>query len=231
VLVAIIAGTYLAPRLGGPGSSPVRYLLEPTIWNPVIVSVLAFVPMILVYLGLSRDGLFSYTPGGLFFKALIRDYLGWFAVQSVISFALVRRGSKRSPEDQFMLHLIVGATLLSLLAVGEVILADSVWTVDELFLKPFARGILLVLFPVAITVADNARGGGWAALLLIVVPPVPAVMTMFAELIRPGGAILLAVLLAIVAIGAVWYLLFRGAADNSRSSFRLPVERTDTDGV
>jgi hypothetical protein len=210
VLVAIIAGTCLAPRFGGPGISPIRHLLQPTIWNPVIVSVLAFVPMILLYLVLSRDGLFSYTPGGLFFKALIRDYLGWFAVQSLISFAVVRRGSTRAPADQFVLHLIVGAALLTLLALAELVIADSIWTAEEILLKPFARAILLVLFPVAITVADNARGGGWAALLLLLLPPVPAAMTMYAELIRPGGAVLVAALLAIVATGAVWYLLFRG---------------------
>jgi hypothetical protein len=210
VLVAIIAGTFLAPRFSGPGISPVRHLLQPTIWNPVIVSVVAFVPMILLYLVLSRDGLFSYTPGGLFFKALLRDYLGWFAIQSLISFALVRRDATRPPVDQFMLHVIVGATLLLLLALGEIVLADGVWTVEEVFLRPFARSVLLVLFPVAITVADNARGGGWAALLLLLLPPVPAAMTMFADLIRPGAAILLAVSLAALAAGAVWYLLFRG---------------------
>ena len=47
--------------------------------------------------------------------------------------------------------------------------------------------MLLALYPIAITRADTATGGGWAVLFLVVAPFLCAVPAMFAEWLRPLG--------------------------------------------
>ncbi|MEX2442379.1 MAG: hypothetical protein WD492_02155 [Alkalispirochaeta sp.] len=214
-LAAAIAYTFIGPRFGGQSSLlsdvPTR---RQVLRNPIVAAVPAFIPMYALHTLLGAD-LFSYSPAGLFFHALLRDYLGWFAVQSTISFLLVRRVKNRPEHDQYMIHLVVATVLLSLLSVAEVVTAGPAMTVEALFLKPLARLSLLALIPAALTVADNAHGGGWAVLALILQPVPAAAVTMLFEWIRPGAAALVLLALFVVTGGVLWAILWREPAHAS----------------
>lgn len=174
----------------------------------MVVAALAFIPMYALY-RLMGAQLFSYSPSGLFFRSLLRDYFGWFAAQSTVSFLLVRRVRNRPEQEQYIVHLVVAAVLLTLLSVAELITAGPAFTAEELFLKPLARILLLALIPVALTVADNAKGGGWAVLTLILQPLPAAAMTMLYEWIRPGAASLVLVALALGTGAVLWAMMWR----------------------
>lgn len=208
-LAAITAYTFIAPRFGGgtvalSDASTRRQVLR----NPIVVGALSFIPLYAIQTLVGAD-VFRYSPAGLFFHSFLFDYFGWFALQSVISFILVRRVRNRPEQDQYVIHLVVATVMLSFLSVAEVVTAAPVLTVEELFLRPLARVALLALVPVALTVADNARGGGWAVLALIIQPIPAAAMSMLFAWIRPGAATV--VLLALVAgtAGTLWAMLWR----------------------
>jgi hypothetical protein len=152
----------------------------------------------------------------LFFRSLLLDYFGWFALQSVVSFLLVRRIRNRPENDQYIVHLVVATVLVFLLSVAEVVTAGPVFTAEALFLKPLARMFLLALIPVALTVADNARGGGWAVLALILQPIPAAAMTMLFEWIRPGAAMLVLLALGVGTSGVLWGMLWREPKNGSQ---------------
>jgi hypothetical protein len=215
-LSAVIAYTFIAPRFGG-GTSVVSDVnaRRQVVRNPTVVAVLAFIPMYALYRFVGAD-LFPYSPTGLFFRSLLLDYFGWFALQSVVSFLLVRRIRNRPENDQYVVHLVVATVLVFLLSVAEVVTAGPVFTAEALFLKPLARMFLLALIPVALTVADNARGGGWAVLALILQPIPAAAMTMLFEWIRPGAAMLVLLALGVGTSGVLWGMLWREPKNGSQ---------------
>ncbi|MFW5693792.1 MAG: hypothetical protein ACOCYB_01390 [Alkalispirochaeta sp.] len=206
-LAAVCAFTFIAPRFGG-GSVLLSdiHTRRRIIRDPMVTAAVAFIPMFALYQVIEADA-FSYTLGGLFSHALLRDYFGWFAVQSTLSFLLVRRIKNLPEQEQYVIHLVVATVLLFLLSGAEIVTAGPVMTVEELFLKPLARVALLTLIPVALTVADNAQGGGWAVLALILQPVPAAAMTMLFEWMRPGGAVLMLIGLAVATGGALWAML------------------------
>ena len=212
-LVGAAAYVLIGPRFPGfrrprAGTERIR-----TVRNPVVIAAVMFIPLYLVHLVVSSAEWFPYSPGGLFTRALVTDYLGWFLLQSLLSYLVVRR-LRNAPEGlQYLVHLIVAVVLLTFLSVAEVIGSDGFWTTEELFLRPLSRGMLLLLFPVGLTVADNARGGGWAVLLLFIQPFLAALAAMWFEWIRPGAAIVAAAVLVAATVVALWMLVFRRGAD------------------
>ena len=104
---------------------------------------------------------------------------------------------------------MVAAVMVFLLSLGDIVMGDSLWTAEELFLRPLARVLMLVFFAVALTVADNARGGGWAVLAMLVQPVFAALMSMFFNWIRPGLAVVTLAAMAGLTAVAVWFLLIR----------------------
>ncbi|HKK48998.1 MAG TPA: hypothetical protein VJ932_07865, partial [Alkalispirochaeta sp.] len=84
-LAAVSAFTFIGPRFGGKPLlvSDMRTRRQ-IVRNPIIVAAVAFIPMYALYRVLGTD-VFSYSPMGLFFHALLRDYFGWFALQSAVS--------------------------------------------------------------------------------------------------------------------------------------------------
>lgn len=210
-LAAVSFFTLIGPRFSGT-----RLLLSDIrtrrliIRNPIVVAAVAFIPMYALFQTVGVDA-FSYSPRGLFLHALLRDYFGWFALQSTVSFLLVHRVRNLPEQEQYVIHLMVAAVLLFLLSVAEVITAGPAMTVGELFLKPLARVTLLALIPVALTVADNAQGGGWAVLALILQPIPAAAVTMLFEWIQPVGAVFALIGLLLATGGVLWAMLWKDA--------------------
>ncbi|MFO8042066.1 MAG: hypothetical protein R6U25_02590 [Alkalispirochaeta sp.] len=215
-LAAITAYTFIAPRFGGgtvalSDARTRRQVLQ----KPIVVGALSFIPLYAIHSFVGPD-LFRYSPGGLFFRSFLFDYFGWFAVQSVVSFLLVRRVRNRPEQDQYVIHLVVATVMLSFLSVADVITAAPAMTVEELFLRPLARIALLALMPVALTVADNARGGGWAVLVMILQPIPAAAMSMLYRWIRPGAAMVVLLALLIATGGVLWAMLWRESEHDPR---------------
>jgi len=208
-LAAVSFFTLIGPRFSGTQIllSDIRTRRR-IIRNPIVAAAVAFVPMYALYRIVGADA-FSYSPGGLFLHALLRDYFGWFALQSSISFVLVHRVRNLPEQEQYVIHLVVATVLLFLLSVAEVITAGPAMTVGELFLSPLARVALLALIPVAMTVADNAQGGGWAVLTLILQPIPAAAVTMLFEWIQPAGAVFTLLGFLLVTGGVLWAMLWK----------------------
>ncbi len=208
-LAAVSFFTLIGPRFSGTPLllSDIR-TRRLTIRNPIVTAAVAFVPMYALYWTIGADG-FSYSPGGLFLHALLRDYFGWFALQSTVSFLLVHRARNLPEQEQYVIHLMVASVLLFLLSIAEVITAGPAMTAGALFLRPLARIALLALIPVALTVADNAQGGGWAVLALILQPIPAAAVAMLFEWIRPVGAVFTLLGLLLATAGVIWAMLWR----------------------
>ena len=209
LLVGFLSFFVLAPRFGG-GKIPGAGFAQ-VVRNPAIVAALSFVPLFIVYLFAQRDTGFGYSPAGLYSYAVVRDYLGWMAVQSVVSYLLVRRIREHPVSDQFLLHLVVATVMLTLLSWGDAVVHTGSWTAHELFFRPLIRAAFLLLFPVALTVADTSHGGGWAVLVMILQPLVAALVPMWFEWIRPGAAVGALMVFLIGTGAALWFLLFHRA--------------------
>ena len=113
--------------------------------------------------------------------------------------------------DQFLLHLVVATVMLTLLSWGDAVVHTGSWTAHELFFRPLIRAAFLLLFPVALTVADTSHGGGWAVLVMILQPLVAALVPMWFEWIRPGAAVGALMVFLIGTGAALWFLLFHRA--------------------
>lgn len=209
-LTAISAFSLFRERFAADDVPPVGRERHRVFRTPGIVAALAFLPIYGLRL-LAAPDLFHYSPGGLYLQALIREYLAWLVLQSIVSYLLVRRVRDLPEAHQYVVHLTVAGVMFFMLTVFDIVLADVHWTIEELFYRPLNRSMMLVLFPIALTVADNVRGGGWAVLALVVQPLLASVNFMLAEWIEPGGA--LAVLVATVGYTGfvVWFLLYRGS--------------------
>jgi hypothetical protein len=209
-LTAYLAYTVFVPAFGGVVLSA-GDLRARALRNPLIAGALAFIPMYALYSVLDEPAAFGYSPAALYLHALVRDYLGWFGLAAAVSFVVVRplRGSPAA--EQYLAHLSFLVVPTAFLAVAEFITGDSVWTIYELFLKPIARSVMLIIFSIGLTVADGVRGGGWAVLGLIVIPALAALVPMWHNLLQPGSAVLSLVALLVLSGGTVWLLLYRGA--------------------
>lgn len=205
-LTAAAALVLLGPRFGPGFEHAAHDRARGQLRTPLLVVAGLFVPLYGLQLLLRMIDL-AYSPLGLFGEALLHHYLVWFLMQSLVSFVAVRRIGDLQPAEQFQVHVVCAGLLVFLLTLADIIGADSLWTAHELFLRPAATAMLLMLVPTALTVADTASGGGWAVLALLIQPMGAAAVSALAEWNRPGGAFAALALLAVGTGAVLWFLL------------------------
>ncbi|MCG8480664.1 MAG: hypothetical protein MI724_16340 [Spirochaetales bacterium] len=215
-LTVVAAFFLLGGRLDGASIPRGRDEWESLVRNPALAAVGAFIPIYIVYLALSTPDLFQYSLGGLYLRFAIRDYFGWFALLCVAAYATARSRRQRTAGEQYLAHAVFFTVAVTLLSIADVLLHDGVWTAEELFLRPTARALVLVMYPIAVTVADTARGGGWAVVLMVIQPLIAALIPMWFEWLRPGYSLISLAGLVLVTLCGVGFLLFRGAARRGR---------------
>ena len=211
-LTAAAAFLFLGRILDGASIPRSRDEWESLVRDPALKAVAVFVPAYIIYLALSQPALFDYSPGGLYLRFAVRDYFGWFALLSVAMYLTTRPMRRRAAGEQYLAYLVFYTVAITLLSIADVLLHDGVWTVEELFLRPTTRALLLAMYPIAFTVADTARGGGWAVVLMVIQPLVAAAVPMWFEWLRPGYSLIALAGLALVTACGVWWLARRGAA-------------------
>jgi len=177
--------------------------------NPAVKALFFFVPLFLVRLAFFRFLQFPYSLGGLYVRYLLGDILGPLFFVSIAAFFFNRRNRTGEPIGQFLGYLFFFTVVFTLFSGGDVVLEDGYWTVYELFLRPILYATFIWLFPVAITRADTATGGGRAALYVILAPFPAALVPMASEWLRPGMAILATAGVVAIVAGAVYWELFR----------------------
>ncbi len=211
-LIAATAFLMLGRGIDGASMPRGRDEWERLVRNPALAAVGVFVPMYGLYLALSSPDLFRYSLGGLYLQFVIRDYFGWFALLCVAAYATARSRRQLVAGEQYLAHAVFFTVAVTLLSIADVLLHDGLWTAEELFLRPTTRALLLVMYPIAFTVADTARGGGWAVVLMLIQPLIAALVPMWFEWLRPGYALIALAGLFLVTSCGVGLLLFRGAA-------------------
>ena len=209
-LTAVVAFFLLGGRLDGASIPRGRDEWESLVRNLALTAVVAFIPLYIVYLALSAPDLFRYSLGGLYIRFVVRDYFGWFALLSVAAYATGRCRRQRSAGEQYLAHAVFFTVAVTLLSIADVLLHDGLWTAEELFLRPTARALMVVMYPIALTVADTARGGGRAVVLTAIQPLVAALTSMWFEWLRPGYSLIALAGLVLVTAGGVGLLFFRG---------------------
>ena len=215
VLGSIAFLSFFAPRLGASSVLFGVPFHAGNVRNPAVKSFFLFVPIYLVRLAVFRFSDFEYSLQSLYLRYLFIEYLGPFVLLGGLAFFMNRAVRRESPVEQYIGYLTFFTVHVVLFFVAEAFLHDGYWTVYELFLRPVAMVVLLALYPIAITRADTATGGGWAVLYLVVAPFACAVPAMLAEWLRPGTAILSAAGCVTLAAGAIWLELFRGTGSVS----------------
>ncbi|MFW6227858.1 MAG: hypothetical protein ACOC2V_00245 [Alkalispirochaeta sp.] len=180
-----------------------------TMRNPAIKALFFFVPLILVRLAFYRFLQFPYSLGGLYGRFLLEDILGPLFFTTIGAFFFNRRNRTREPLEQYLGYLVFFTVVFFLISGSDVILEDGYWTLYELFLRPLLYASMIWLFPVAITQADTATGGGRAALYVILAPFPAGLVPMAAEWLRPGAAILATLGHVALVSAAIYWELFR----------------------
>ncbi|MDA3950789.1 MAG: hypothetical protein PF508_16400 [Spirochaeta sp.] len=205
--VAFLA--FFAPQIGvssGPSGVPFH---AGNVRNPAVKSFFLFVPLYVARLAVFRFSDFEYSLQSLYLRYLFLDYLGLFVLIGGLAFFMNRAVRQEGPLEQYIGYLTFFTVYVVLFSVADAFLHDGYWTVYELFLRPVAMVVLLALYPMAITRADTATGGGWAVLYLVIAPFLCAIPAMLAEWLHPGAAILSAAGCVALAAGAIWWELFR----------------------
>lgn len=206
------AGAFLmffAPRFGATTEVTSFPLNTMTIQNPIAKGLFFAVILYIGRIAFFRFVDFSYTPGDLYIRYLLGDYLGPSWLTAGAAFFFNRRLRDEDSVSQFVGYLVFFTFVAVVFSVGDALLSDSYWTGYELFLRPVLTTALLALFPVAITSADNADGGGWAVLILVIAPFLCGLPAMWSEWLSPGLAAFAAIGVVAFSVAAVYWLLFR----------------------
>ncbi len=180
-----------------------------TVRNPMVKAFFIFVPFYLGRIGSIRFVELSYSPAGLYLFYLLVDYLGVFITLAVLAFFLNRTLRRRSSLEQYLGYLSFFSVILFLMFFMDAVLNDGYWTLYELFLRPLVSLSLLVLIPLSVIKADNATGGGWAALIAIGAPFIAALPAMWSEWMRPGAAVAATAGVLLLTAAAVYWESFR----------------------
>lgn len=214
---------FFAPQIGlssGPLGVPFH---AGNVRNPAVKSFFLFVPIYVARRAVFRFSDFEYSLQSLYLRYLFLDYLGPLVLLGGLAFFMNRALRRESPLSQYIGYLSFFTVYVVLFGLAEALFHDGYWTVYELFLRPVLTVVLIALYPMAITRADTATGGGWAVLYLVAAPFLCAVPAMLAEWLRPGAAVLATAGCVAAAAGAVWWELFRGTGVLSGT---LPGENT-----
>jgi hypothetical protein len=208
---AACALALLSPRFAAVHTVPDVPFGPETARNPAVKALFFFVPLFLLRLAFFRFLHFPYSLGGLYMQYLLGDILGPLLFISVAAFFFNRRNRSREPIEQFVGYLFFFTVVFTLVSGGDVVLEDGYWTVYELFLRPVLYAAFIWLFPVAITRADTATGGGRAALYVILAPFPAALVPMASEWLRPGAAVLATTGVIAIVVAALYWELFRAS--------------------
>lgn len=209
LLAAAIAVLVVTPRLsGGPDVASVE-TRDRVLRNPALLALAWSVLPILFTFAYVTWVPWHYRPLSLYLYHLFGEHLTITVFLAAGSFLATRRLRDDSPATLHMAHLTFVAVGCTVLAVLDALLGGPVPTLYRSALLPLTRAALVVLLPVAMTVADTARGGGWAVAAIAVYPFVAAVPAMFAEWLRPLAAFGSAIGVAGLVVLAVSFFVFR----------------------
>lgn len=182
-----------------------------TVRNPAVKALFFAVVLYLTRLAFFTYISFAYTPGGLYLRYLIGDFLGLFGAISIAAFFFNRHVRKEETVAQYVGYIVFFGTVILLVTFADAALNDSYWTLYELIVRPLLFLAMLAVVPVSITSADNADGGGWAVLAIVASPFICALPPMWLEWLRPGlGIAALGGAVALIGASIYWLLFRRG---------------------
>lgn len=200
---------FFGPRFGAVDRFSSFPFGPTTVRNPAAKALFFSVVLYVARLAFFSYVSFAYTPGGLYLRYLIGDFLGLFGVISVAAFFFNRRVRDEETLAQYVGYLVFFSIVILLVTIGDGLQNDSYWTLYELIVRPILFLSMLAIIPVSITSADNADGGGWAVLAIVAAPFICAVPPMFMEWLRPGLGIMALVVVIALMSAAIYWLLFR----------------------
>ncbi len=214
ILGAMASISFIAPALGGAPNLRSDRGLSRYVRDPAIKAFFYVVPVFIIHIGYRQlipiDAV--YRVHRLFLHAFFGETFGFAVLVAVGSFWLNRQLRDDAPGELFTAHTVFFLVAYAGFAVGDALMHSGIWSFSDAILVPIVRLSTIVVFPVAMTVADTVHRGGWAALLLIFQPLVAAVPPMLLGWLLPGAALVVTLGLVVGSAVAVWSFVFRAGA-------------------